>query len=721
MPNNKATIKNSEDNNSQKNQKSKPATKAKTNNAGAKLEKLGLSSSMDFALHTPLRYEDETKIIDIKTAIANSIHDNQPVQIVGKVVATSWARGMKQQFIVEVSDETGSINLRFINAHIIQIKQFVDGSVWRIRGEVKHGMSGWEIIHPICKPNHANTLPKNLTAIYSTIAGLPQSYLQACMQTQVKLFVNYTAETIPQMLLDNELSKFKFMSLGQAINTIHFPNPNEDVDALAQRYHPAWQRVKFDELLSQQLSLKKIHLELQKQTAYPLKNEDNSLLNQFLGNLPFKLTEGQQKAWYEISQDLNKAYPMQRLLQGDVGSGKTIVAGMAVAQAVGNGFQVAIMAPTEILAQQLYDKFKQWLEPLGIDVHILLSSVTAKNKRELKKQIASGEAKVVVGTHAIIQKDVKFHNLALAIVDEQHRFGVLQRLALRAGNNEDDNLNDNNKNLNLVHQLMMSATPIPRSLAMSYYANLDVSVMQGLPHGRSAILTKLIDQQRRDELIAKLQNTIDQGRQIYWVCPLIEESESLDLENAQATFELLCERLPNNIKVGLLHGKLPAKQKQEIMLDFKEHRLHILVSTTVIEVGVDVPNASLMIIEHAERFGLAQLHQLRGRVGRGEAKSVCILLYQNPLSSVARQRLEVMYNSQNGFEIADKDLEIRGAGELLGSRQSGDMLRFADVNKDSMLLEEAKKIALIMLENYPEYVERHLNLWIKDKIQYIFA
>jgi ATP-dependent DNA helicase RecG len=256
---------------------------------------------------------------------------------------------------------------------------------------------------------------------------------------------------------------------------------------------------------------------------------------------------------------------------------------------------------------------------------------------------------------------------------------------------------------------------------MSYYANLDVSVMQGLPHGRSAILTKLIDQQRRDELIAKLQNTIDQGRQIYWVCPLIEESESLDLENAQATFELLCERLTNNIKVGLLHGKLPAKQKQEIMLDFKEHRLHILVSTTVIEVGVDVPNASLMIIEHAERFGLAQLHQLRGRVGRGEAKSVCILLYQNPLSSVARQRLEVMYNSQNGFEIADKDLEIRGAGELLGSRQSGDMLRFADVNKDSMLLEEAKKIALIMLENYPEYVERHLNLWIKDKIQYIFA
>ncbi len=710
-------------------EQSKPAVKSKSklsnSSASQKLTKLGLNSNLDFALHFPLRYEDETKVIDIKTAINNSIHNNQSVQIVGTVISTSWAKGMRQQFIVEIADESTSINLRFINAHIMQIKQFMQNSMWIIKGEIKHGLTGWEMIHPVCKSvaNKNYNLPKHLTPIYSTIAGLPQSYLQACMQSQVRLFTNYLNETIPQELLNNELKQFNFMSLAQAIHTIHFPNPNENVDALVQRYHCAWHRIKFDELLSQQLSLKKINFELRKQKSYVLKNENNELLDKFIKNLPFKLTNGQQKAWLEISQDLNKNYPMQRLLQGDVGSGKTIVAGMAAAQAVGNGFQTAVMAPTEILAQQLYEKFKQWLEPLGIEVKILISSLTPKNKKELKQKIADGSVNIIVGTHAIIQKDVKFHNLALVIIDEQHRFGVLQRLSLRTENEDYENNNSSNnvKSQLLMHQLMMSATPIPRSLAMSYYANLDVSVMHGLPSGRSAILTKLIEHQRRNELISKLQNTIEQGKQVYWVCPLIEESENLDLENAQATFELLCEKLPNKIRVGLLHGKLPSKQKQEIMLDFKEHRLDILVSTTVIEVGVDVPNASLMIIEHAERFGLAQLHQLRGRVGRGEAKSICILLYQTPLSKTAKQRLEVMYNSQDGFEIADKDLEIRGAGELLGAKQSGDMLRFANVNEDILLLEHAKTIALIMLEKYPQYVEKHLNLWIKDKIQYIFA
>jgi ATP-dependent DNA helicase RecG len=705
--------------------KIKTVVTQKKNGPSEKLAKLGLVSPISFALHMPLRYEDETKIYSIFDALHEAINCHEALQIQARVVCTSWAKvGGRQQLIVEVNDGTGTVFLRFINAYPAQVKQFNQDSLWRIRGELKHGMYGWEMIHPICKaPN--TPLPKNLTAIYPSIAGLPQGYLQACMQTQVKVFTSHIEETIPAALLQNQLKNLALMPFAEALHTIHFPTHIENADDLVQRNHPAWQRIKFDELLAQQLSLKKIYAEIQKHQSYILNAENNTILQQFFAQLPFELTHGQQAAWQEISHDLSQNKPMQRLLQGDVGSGKTIVAALAIAQTVGNGHQVAMMAPTEILAQQLYEKIHQWLSPFNINVELLISAVTAKNKKTIKQNVQNGEIHVLIGTNAIIQKDVYFKKLGLVIIDEQHRFGVAQRLALRHLNFSniptEINTNKEEQNDDLPHQLMMSATPIPRSLAMSYYANLDISIMRGLPQGRLPINTTLIELNRREDVIQRLVSNVTQGRQIYWVCPLIEESETLDLQNAQATFELLCQSLPNNIRISLLHGKLAPKVKQQIMQDFKAHIIDILVSTTVIEVGVDVPNASLMIIEHAERFGLAQLHQLRGRVGRGQTQSVCALLYQKPLSYTAQQRLATMRATQDGFEIAQKDLEIRGAGELMGERQSGNALRFADAQQDILLLEYAQSIADTMLKNYPEYVDKHLKLWIQDKMQYIFA
>ncbi len=703
--------------------KAKNKEPKKNNGPSAKLAKLGLAKPIDFALHMPLRYEDETKVHNIFSALHEAINAHAPLQIQARVVCTSWVKvGGRQQLIVEVNDGTGTVFLRFINAYPAQVKQFTQDSLWRIRGDLKHGMYGWEMIHPICKPPHT-PLPKHLTAVYSSIAGLPQTYLQACMQTQVKVFTSHIEETIPDELLQKYLKKLMLMPLAQALHTIHFPSNIENADDLVQRNHPAWQRIKFDELLAQQLSLKKVYAEIHKHKSHALLSKNNAILQQFFTQLPFALTTGQQAAWQEISADLNQTNPMQRLLQGDVGSGKTIIAALAIAQSVGNSYQVAMMAPTEILAQQLHEKIQQWLSPFNINVSLLVSAVTSKNKKNIKEDVLNGKIHVLIGTNAIIQKDVCFKNLGLVIVDEQHRFGVAQRLALRNLNIQNivDKDKDNVNTEYMPHQLMMSATPIPRSLAMSYYANLDISVMRGLPQGRLPINTTLIELSRREEVIQRLINNVAQGRQVYWVCPLIEESETLDLQNAEATFYLLCQSLPNNIRICLLHGKLAAKIKQQIMQDFKAHLIDILVSTTVIEVGVDVPNASLMIIEHAERFGLAQLHQLRGRVGRGQTQSVCALLYQKPLSYTAQQRLATMRATQDGFEIAQKDLEIRGAGELMGERQSGNALRFADTEQDILLLEYAQLAADDMLKKHPEYVEKHLSLWIKDKMQFIFA
>jgi len=676
-------------------------------NLSSKLSKLGLNNPFDFALHLPIRYEDETTIYSIKQAVQYGM-----AQIAATVVNQSWVgSGSQKQLLIEVQDQTSTLYLRFINTYPAQVKQFNIGSKWRIRGEIKHGLFGLEIIHPICK-NINVPLPKELTAIYSSIAGLPQSYLQSCIKQQVLRICSELEETIPENLLKLQLNNLQLMSLKQALTIIHFPKNNENIDSLLDKTHIAFDRLKFDELLAQQLSLKKMQIELKKYNAPSFSTQNNQLLKTFIKNLPFELTDGQKNAWAEISIDLAKNSPMQRLLQGDVGSGKTIIAALASTQVVGNCFQVALMAPTEILAQQLYNKFILWLEPLGIKIKLLIGATTIKQKNIIKQQIEKKEIDIIIGTHAIIQKDIIFHNLGLAIIDEQHRFGVAQRLVLRT----------NQANTNqMAHQLMMSATPIPRSLAMSYYANLDVSIMKGLPSGRLPITTKLIDNSKRAEIIERLADNIYQGKQVYWVCPLIEESETLDLENAIQTYELLCASLPNTIRLGLMHGKLPNKEKQELMLKFKEHQIDILVSTTVIEVGVDVPNASLMIIEQAQRFGLAQLHQLRGRVGRGDTQSICILMYQKPLSRLGRERLQTMYYTQDGFVIAQKDLELRGAGEILGAKQSGDMLRFANIDMDIILLEYAVITAKEMLTNYEKNVQKHLNLWVNKKLNYMFA
>jgi len=483
--------------------------------------------------------------------------------------------------------------------------------------------------------------------------------------------------------------------------------PDADAEALVGHTDPAWRRIKFDELLAQQLSMR-LHYERRNRIrAHPLL-QHSQLSKALLAALPFKLTRAQSRVLEQISADLTRPHPMQRLLQGDVGSGKTIVAALAALQAIESGYQTAVMAPTEILAEQHYRKFSAWLRPLDIDVAWLSGSLKKKEREKALASIESDKPGIAIGTHALFQEEVTFRKLGLAIVDEQHRFGVHQRLALRMkgsrGNREVQ-----------PHQLMMSATPIPRTLAMSYYADLDVSVIDELPPGRTPVLTKLVSDSRRDEVIQRVRDACLAGSQAYWVCPLIEESEALQLQTALDTYQTLATTFPE-LRIGLVHGRLPAQEKAQVMALFQANQIQLLVSTTVIEVGVDVPNASLMVIEHAERMGLSQLHQLRGRVGRGAQSSACILLYQSPLSDNARERLRIIYENSDGFEIARHDLRLRGPGEILGSRQSGvPMLRFADLEKDLDLLDAARNLAAEMLRNHPAAAERHLQRWLGDR------
>jgi ATP-dependent DNA helicase RecG len=509
-------------------------------------------------------------------------------------------------------------------------------------------------------------------------------------------------------------------ALLDALKTLHHPHADSDENALIDGTHPAWTRIKFEELLAQQLSLKRAHEERRTRAApvMPrLSNAPESLVSRFLQTLPFKLTGAQERVCAEISGELMLPHPMQRLLQGDVGSGKTIVAALAAAQAIDAGYQAALMAPTEILAEQHARKLRGWLEPLGVTVAWLAGSLKAKEKRAALEAASSGAAQLVIGTHAIIQDAVEFARLGFVIVDEQHRFGVAQRLALRAKAHKAAEGVHNFQ----PHQLMMSATPIPRTLAMTYYADLDVSTIDELPPGRTPILTKLVADNRREEVIARVREAALTGRQVYWVCPLIEESETLQLQTAVETYETLVAALPE-LRIGLVHGRLPPAEKAAVMDAFTRAEIQLLVATTVIEVGVDVPNASLMVIEHAERFGLAQLHQLRGRVGRGSAASVCVLMYAGPLSQTARARLQTMRETTDGFEIARRDLEIRGPGEFLGARQSGAaMLRFASLENDGWLIEPARAAADQMLAQFPEAVTNHLARWLGAREQYLKA
>ena len=533
-----------------------------------------------------------------------------------------------------------------------------------------------------------------MTPIYPSTAGLANSALQKLIGKA--LATGDMSETLPEELRQ----RLKLPALARSLKFLHNPPPGTELDTLHARNHPAWRRVKFDEVLAQQLSLRRAYLARREQGAPVLRARDN-LGARLLDSLPFGLTGAQARAMAEIGADLAQPHPMHRLLQGDVGAGKTIVAALAACQAISAGWQAAFMAPTEILAEQHFLKLSGWLEPLGVKVAWLSGSLKSKARREQLAATAS-EAQLIVGTHALIQEGVDFARLGLAIVDEQHRFGVAQRLALRKkGNNP--------------HQLMMSATPIPRTLAMSYYADLDVTVLDELPPGRTPIKTRLVADNRREDVVGFVKKHVEEGRQAYWVCPLIEESEALQLQTAQDTYEQLSQDLPE-LRVGLVHGRLKADEKQAVMAAFAAGDIDVLVATTVIEVGVDVPNASLMVIEHAERFGLSQLHQLRGRVGRGQYESSCVLIYAGPLGEIARQRLKIIFENTDGFEIARQDLQIRGPGEFVGARQSGvPLLRYADLELDADLVDMAREVAETMLTEHPALAEKHLQRWLGSR------
>ncbi|MBR7793108.1 ATP-dependent DNA helicase RecG [Undibacterium sp. FT147W] len=668
--------------------------------ASEKLARLGLRKDMDFVLHLPMRYEDETAIIPMHDA---ALRGGSTVQVEGVVTASDVQYRPRRQLVVTISDDSGQVVLRFLNFYGSQLKQLAMGVRVRARGELRHGFFGAEMVHPGYKiVNEGAPLPTALTPVYHSGEGVPQALLRKAIANAMTR-VNWRDTLSPARLAALDLQGFEV-----SVRTLHNPPPDIDQYSLMEHEHPAWERMKFDELLAQQLSLKRAQITRRSKgaNALPVTGE---LSNAFLLNLPFSLTGAQEKVLAEIRADLRETFPMQRLLQGDVGSGKTIVAALAATQAIDNGFQAALMAPTEILAEQHFRKIAAWLEPLGVKTAWLTGSLKKKEKEAANALIASGEAQLVIGTHALIQDTVQFKKLGLVIVDEQHRFGVSQRL----------NLANKAEAGKIPHQLMMSATPIPRTLAMTYFADLEVSVIDELPPGRTPIVTRVIDQNRRDEVIARVYAAAQEGKQVYWVCPLIEESETLQLQTATDTHLMLAAALPG-VQVGLVHGRLKPAEKQAVMDDFIHNRTQVLVATTVIEVGVDVPNASLMVIEHAERFGLSQLHQLRGRVGRGAAASVCLLLYQGPLGGAAKQRLATMRESNDGFEIARKDLELRGPGEFLGARQSGEaMLRFANLETDQWLVEKARNLAADLLKNDPVTVAAHLERWLGNKEEFL--
>ncbi|MBI5790554.1 MAG: ATP-dependent DNA helicase RecG [Rhodocyclales bacterium] len=673
----------------------KPAAAA-PNTLAARLARLGLKSDSDFALHLPLRYEDETRI----TALADA-RPGVAAQFEVEVTDCEVAYRPRRQLIARVRDAGGALSLRFLNFYPSQQKVLQPGARLRIFGEVHEGYLGPEIIHPRFHPVAAGeSLPEGLTPVYPTTAGLGQATLRRLIEKALAR-VDLTDTLAPDLR-----ERLRLPDFAATIRLLHAPPPEMAQSVLEAREHPAWRRVQFDELLAQQLSLRRAYTARRARGA-PRLAATATLTDALLKSLPFKLTGAQQRAWREIAADLGQPHPMQRLLQGDVGSGKTVVAALAMLHAVEAGHQAALMAPTEILAEQHYRKLAAWLQPLGLEVAWLTGSLKKRDKEAAIAKVGAGDTAIAIGTHALIEDKVEFARLGLAIVDEQHRFGVRQRLALKDKGS-------------FAHQLAMSATPIPRTLAMSYYADLDVSVLDELPPGRSPVTTKLVAEARRGEVLKRVHEACRAGGQAYWVCPLIEESETLQLKTAEETFARLTADLPD-LKIGLVHGRLKAGDKAAVMAAFVSNEIHVLVATTVIEVGVDVPNASLMVIEHAERFGLAQLHQLRGRVGRGAALSACILLYAQPLGELARARLKVIFETTDGFEIAREDLRLRGPGEFIGARQSGmPLLRYADL-EDAALVEQARAVAEDMLRDAPERAAAHLQRWLGGREELLKA
>ncbi len=661
----------------------------------AKLAKLGIHNRFDLVLHLPLRYEDETQLQRIV-----ELTPGMNAQVEGEIIHSEIVYRPRRTLVCQMQDDSGVLHLRFLHFYPSQQKSLAVGKKIRALGEARMGYFGMEMVHPKCRVTSEDTpLKQALTPVYPTTAGLPQATLSK--QIQSALNELELPDTLPPTLLD----RLKLPGFADSVKLLHNPPPEIAEETLAERTHPAWLRVKFDELLAQQLSMR-LHYRKRRSRPAPRLPAHDRYTQQLLQALPFRLTHAQQRVSREISLNLDQPHPMQRLLQGDVGSGKTIVATLAALQAMENGYQVALMSPTEILAEQHYLKLRGWLAPLGIAPVWLSGSLKKKDKQAAAERIAQGETQLAIGTHALFQEQVEFQKLGLVIVDEQHKFGVQQRLALRSKGDE-------------PHQLMMSATPIPRTLAMSYYADLDVSVIDELPPGRTPVTTKLIHDARREEVFVRVRDTCMAGQQAYWVCPLIDESETLELQTVIETHQALRAAFPE-LNVGLVHGKLDSAEKARVMAAFQAGEVQLLVATTVIEVGVDVPNASMMVIEHAERMGLAQLHQLRGRVGRGAVHSTCVLLFQQPLSELARARLKIIYENTDGFEIAQHDLRLRGPGELLGARQSGvPMLRFADVSADVNLLNGARAVADEMLRDFPEAAQKHLQRWMANRHDYL--
>ena len=674
---------------------------AKAGGDAALFARLGIRREPDLVLHLPIRYEDETRITPIASA-----RSGETVQVEGVVARQEIVARPRRTLVVDLRDDTGTIALRFFHFYGSQLRQFANGNRVRALGEARGGLFGIEMVHPRYRPvGEGEPLPTALTPVYPTVSGLGQVRLRAAILRALRTLD--WRETAPP----DAIARLGLPSADEALRAIHQPAPDTPASALHERSTPAWRRVIFDELLAQQLSLERARAARAGQLAPAL--GDDELARRLLDALPFRLTGAQRRAWREIGRELAATQPMNRLLQGDVGSGKTVVAALAAAQAIGSGWQAAMMAPTEILAEQHLRKIGPWLERIGARIAWLSGSLKESEKKAVRARTAAGDVDLLIGTHALIEDTVAFARLGLAIVDEQHRFGVAQRLALRAKLEAAAAV--------LPHQLMMSATPIPRTLAMSYYADLDVSVIDELPPGRKPVLTKLVSEARRDEVIARVRAAAAAGRQVYWVCPLIEESEALDLQTAIDTHAALAGELAP-LRVGLVHGRLSPGDKQAVMAEFAGGALQVLVATTVIEVGVDVPNATLMVVEHAERFGLAQLHQLRGRVGRGEGESVCVLMYRGPLSAAARERLKTMYETTDGFEIARRDLIQRGPGEFLGARQSGEaLLRFADLERDSDLLDAARDAAARLLRDQPALVDEHLGRWFGGREEFLRA
>lgn len=670
-----------------------------------KLAKLGLETIQDLLLHLPLRYEDRTRLY--------TINDLQPgifATIEGEVLRSDISFGRRRMLTCQISDGTGMVTLRFFNFNAAMKNSLAAGRRVTAYGEIKRGTIGAEIIHPeyrIQGENSEVVLQESLTPVYPTTEGIRQATLRKLTDQALELL-----DTVPiAELLPEELSR-SLIPLPQALHLLHRPPPDIQLADLEKGHHPAQRRLIMEELVAHNLSMLAVRAGTQSYKALPLHHDDR-LKKQFLASLPFSPTGAQQRVGAEIEQDLAKSYPMMRLVQGDVGSGKTLVAALAALCAIAQGQQVGLMAPTELLAEQHANNFRQWFEPLGIQVGWLAGKQKGKARQAQQDAIASGQVSMVVGTHAIFQEQVLFSSLSLVIIDEQHRFGVHQRLALwEKGLQQGFH----------PHQLIMTATPIPRTLAMTAYADLDTSVIDELPPGRTPVTTVAIPDTRRSDIISRVKSACEQeNRQAYWVCTLIEESEMLEAQAAEATWEGLKEALPA-LNIGLVHGRMKAQEKQAVMQAFKQGEVQLLVATTVIEVGVDVPNASLMIIENPERLGLAQLHQLRGRVGRGAVASHCVLLYKTPLSKTAQKRLQVLRDSNDGFVIAQQDLEIRGPGELLGTRQTGSAeFKVADLLRDQAMIPDVQRIARYLQQQFPDHAKALIERWLPERVRYTNA